>query len=167
MPCFAAGAAMLAVPTVLQLLAPAPVSPRGSNAGLVVTVVLLVGAVAITLAAMRPQTGIMPALALVCAALALTLVPPEPVWDGVCGFAGMIFLLTVRMNRHAYGDYAGAPTNLGQWLVQHQSMLVGAAGTTSAVVAAAEIPTQWSLPAAALVGFVVGGICLLLLRDWA
>jgi hypothetical protein len=164
MPCIGAGAAMLAVPTVLQLLAPPPTTPRDSSAAVVVTVVLAVGAVAIMLAALRPQTGIMPALALFCVALALVLVPPEPLWDGVCGFAGTVFLLTVRMNRLAL---SGAPATVRRWLVENQPMLAGAAGTSSAVVAAAETPAEWSLPVAMMVGLLVGGMCILLLRDRA
>jgi hypothetical protein len=55
---------------------------------------------------------------------------------------------------------------LGEWLAGHRPMLVGAAATTPAAVAAAEVPIEWSLPVAALVGLVSAAICLLLLHDW-
>jgi hypothetical protein len=162
MPCLIAGAAMLAVPTVLELLAPPPQSAQDSGVGLVVTVVLLVGAIGVTLATARPRSGIMPVLAVLCAALALVLVPPEAIWDGVCGFVCLIFLLVVRLNRR--GD-AGT-VDLGEWLAAHRPMLVGAAATTPAAVAAAEIPAEWSLLAAALVGLASAAVCVPLLRDW-
>jgi hypothetical protein len=162
MPCLAAGAAMLAVPTVLELLAPRPSSPDDAGVGLSVAVVLLIGAVAVVLTTARPRAGIMPALAVACTALALVLVPPEPMWDGVAGFGCLLFLLAVRLNR----DPDGGSADLGEWLANHRTMLVGAGITTPAAVAAAEVPSEWSLPVAGLVGLVCAAICVLLLRDW-
>lgn len=162
MPCLAAGAAMLAVPTILELLAPPPESPGDAGVGLAVAVVLLVGAAAVILSVVRPRSGLMPALAVLCAALALVLAPPEAIWDGMCGFGGLVFLMTVRLNRRA----DAASVDLGEWLAEHRPMLVGAAATTPAAIAAAEVPAEWSLPVAGLVGLVSAAVCVLLLRDW-
>ena len=161
MPCLAAGAAMLAVPTMLELLAPAPTSPADAGVGLAVAAILAVGAVGVVLATVRPQAGIMPALAVLCVALALVLVPPEPIWDGVCGFTSLIFLMAVRLNRH---PDAGS-VDLDEWLAKHRPMLVGAAVTTPAAVAAAEVPDDWSLPVAGLVGLISVAVCVLLVRS--
>jgi hypothetical protein len=162
MPTLLAGALLLAVPTVLELVAPAPTSSADSGVALTVTVLLAIGAAAVVLATLRPRAGVMPALAVLCTALSLILVPPEPIWDGVCGCACLLFLLGVRLNRRP----DAASLDLGGWFARHRPMLVGAAVTTPAAVVAAEVPGGWSLPVAAVAGLVSGGICLLLLRDW-
>ncbi|HEY1967202.1 MAG TPA: hypothetical protein VGH89_04605 [Pseudonocardia sp.] len=157
MPCLLTGAAMLAIPTILELLAPPPTSARDAGVGLAVTLILVVGAASVALTTLRPGAGLMAALAVLCTALALALVPPEPIWDGMTGFACLIFLLAVRLHRQQ--DSA----DFGEWLGRHRPMLVGAAVTTPAAIAAAEVPAEWSLLAAGVAGLVSAAICVLLL----
>lgn len=160
-PCLLAGAVMLAVPTVLALIAGPPRSAEESDLGLAVTIVLGVGALAVVLTTVRPRTGAMPTLAVLCTALALFLVPPEAIGDGVCGFACLAFLLAVRLHRQSLAG----PVDLGEWFTAQRPMLVGAAVTTPAAVAAAAIPAEWSLLVAALVGVGAAIICALTLLN--
>ena len=149
MVCLSAGAVMLAVPTALALVSE-PATPQESTNGLVVAVVLTIGAMAVALATLRPSSGVMAALAVLCTAVALLLDPPEALSDGACGFACLGFLLAVRLHRQAtHGEL-----DIGEWLHAHRPMLVGAAVTTPAAVAAAVVPVGWSLLVAALIGVV-------------
>jgi hypothetical protein len=150
--CAVAGAVMLGVPVAMELVAPPARNLDEANAGLLVTVVLAFGALGIVLAIARPRSGAMPALAVLCVALALLLVPSEPIGDGVAGFACLAFLLAMRLHRQSR---EGQVTDVEAWLVAHRPMLVGAGVTTPAAIATAIVPAQWSLPVAALVGLVL------------
>jgi hypothetical protein len=160
LPCLLAGALMLAIPTLLELLAPPPTSAEDSGVGLAVTLILVIGAIAVVLTTARPRTGMMAGLAVLCTAIALVLVPPEPMWDGVCGFVCLIFLLAVRLHRQ------NLAVPLGEWLGRHRPMLIGAAVTTPAAIVAAEVPTEWSLFAAGAVGLISAAVCVLLFLNW-
>ncbi|HZZ52281.1 MAG TPA: hypothetical protein VFE65_35745 [Pseudonocardia sp.] len=151
---------MLAVPTLLELLAPTPTSAQDRGVGLAVTLILVIGAVSVALTTARPHAGVMPGLAVLCTALALVLVPPEPIWDGVCGFICLIFLLAVRLHRQ------NLPVSLGEWLARHRPMMIGAGVTTPAAIVAAEAPSEWSLFAAGAVGLVSAAVCVLLFMNW-
>jgi hypothetical protein len=159
-PCLATGALMLAIPTLLELLAPEPTSDRDSGVGVAVTLILVIGAIAVGFATARPRTGMMSGLAVLCTAIALVLVPPEPIWDGVCGFVCLIFLLAVRLHRQ------NLPVEMGEWLGRHRPMLIGAAVTTPAAIVAAEVPSEWSLFAAGGVGLMSAAVCVLLFMNW-
>ncbi|HEY2204925.1 MAG TPA: hypothetical protein VGH99_10695 [Pseudonocardia sp.] len=154
--CVASGALMLAVPVALRLVAPMPASKTESDNSLIVIAVLAVGAVAVALSALRPRGGVMPALAVLAAAVALLLEPPEAFGDGICGLACLCFLLAVRLHRQTE---EGTVVDVGSWLDTHRPMLVGAGVTTPAAVAAAVVPSSWSLVVAALVGVVCAGVC--------
>ena len=158
-PCLAAGAVMLAVPTAIAFThLPGPREGGSPGTGLLLTAVLAVGALGVGLATARPRGGVMAALAVLCAALALVLEPPEALGDGLCGLACLAFLLAVRLHRQA----RNGPVDLGAWLAAHRPMAVGAAVTTPAAIAAAEVPTGWSLLVAALVGLVSAAVCVAL-----
>jgi hypothetical protein len=156
--CLATGILMLAVPTALTL-ATLPSTLAGSGTGLLIAVVLAVGALAVGLAAARPRGAIMPALAVLCTLLALSLAPPEPVGSGLAGLACLAFLLAVRLHRQA----VSGPVRLGQWLAAHRPMAVGAAVTTPPAIVAASVPAAWSLLVAALVGVATAVLCVVLL----
>jgi hypothetical protein len=155
-PCLLAGAVMLAVPTAIAFTAlPGPESGGGQGTGLLLSVVLAVGALGVVLATARPRAGVMAALAVLCVALALVLEPPEALGDGLCGLACLAFLLAVRLHRQA----RNGPVDLDAWLAAHRPMAIGAAVTTPAAIAAASVPAGWSLLVAALVGLVSAVIC--------
>jgi len=158
MPCLLAGAVMLAVPTALALAASPPRSAEEADTGLAVAVVLAIGGFAVILATLRPRTATMPALAVLCTALALLLGPPEALADGVCGFACLGFLLAVRLHRES----SAGPVDTAEWLAAHRPMLVGAAVTTPGAVAAAAVPQEWSLPVAAAVGVASAAACAMI-----
>ncbi|HTF52316.1 MAG TPA: hypothetical protein VK735_33140 [Pseudonocardia sp.] len=159
--CLAAGTVMLAVPTAIALTAlPAPGSGGSPGTGLLLAVVLAIGALAVALATARPGSGVMAALAVLCTALALVLEPPEALGDGLCGLACLAFLLAIRLHRQA----RSGPVNLSAWLAAHRPLAVGAAVTTPAAIAAASVPTAWSLPVAALVGLGSVAVCALIFR---
>lgn len=154
--CAAAGAVMLGVPVAMELVAPRAQNLDEVNTGLLVSVVLAFGALAIVLGIVRPRSGAMPALAVLCVALALLLVPSEPIGDGVAGFACLAFLLAMRLHRQSR---EGQVTDVEAWLTAHRPMLVGAGVTTPAAIASAIVPAQWSLPVAALAGVVLAVVC--------
>jgi len=155
-PCLAAGALMLAVPTAIAFTnLPGPEAGGSAGTGLLLTAVLAVGALGVGLATARPRGGVMAALAVLCAALALVLEPPEALGDGLCGLACLAFLLAVRLHRQA----SNGPIDVGAWLTAHRPMAVGAAVTTPAAIAAAAVPASWSLLVAAVVGLVSAAIC--------
>ena len=155
-PCLAAGALMLAVPTAIAFTnLPGPEAGGSAGTGLLLTAVLAVGALGVGLATARPRGGVMAALAVLCAALALVLEPPEALGDGLCGLACLAFLLAVRLHRQA----SNGPVDLNAWLTAHRPMAVGAAVTTPAAIAAAAVPSSWSLLVAAVVGLVSAAIC--------
>ena len=157
----ATGTVMLAVPTAIALTAlPSPDSGGSPGTALLLGVVLAVGALAVALATARPGSGVMTALAVLCTALALVLEPPEALGDGLCGLACLAFLLAIRLHRQA----RSGPVNLSAWLVAHRPLAVGAAVTTPAAIAAASVPTAWSLPVAALVGLGSVAVCALIFR---
>lgn len=156
--CLAVGAVMLAVPTALAL-ATVPSAPAGAGTGLLIAAVLAVGALAVGFAAAHPRGVIMPALAVLCTLLALSLQPPEPLGSGLAGSACLAFLLAVRLHRQA----RGGPVDLGEWLAAHRPMAVGAAVTTPAAIVAASVPGGWSLLFAGLAGVVTAVLCALLL----
>ena len=154
--CLATGAVMLAVPTAIAFTnLPDPEHGGSPGTGLLLTAVLAIGALGVGLAAARPRAGVMAALAVLCTALALVIEPPEALGDGLCGLACLAFLLAVRLHRQA----SNGPVDLGAWLTAHRPMAVGAAVTTPAAIAAAEVPAGWSLLVAALVGLVSAAIC--------
>ena len=156
--CLATGTVMLAVPTAIALTALPPPEAGGSpGAGLLLGTVLVVGVLAVALATARPRAGVMAALAVFCAALALVLEPSEALGDGVCGLACLAFLLAIRLHRQA----RNGPVNLGDWFAAHRPMAVGAAVTTPAAIAAASVPAGGSLLVAALVGVASAVICAL------
>ncbi|MDT7658865.1 MAG: hypothetical protein QOF38_3580 [Pseudonocardiales bacterium] len=155
-PCLVAGAVMLAVPTAIAFTAlPGPESGGGQGTGLLLAVVLAVGALGVVLATARPRAGVMAALAVLCVTLALVLEPPEALGDGLCGLACLAFLLAVRLHRQA----RNGPVDLGAWLTAHRPMAIGAAVTTPAAIVAASVPAGWSLLVAALVGLLSAVIC--------
>jgi hypothetical protein len=155
-PCLAAGALMLAVPTAIAFTnLPGPEAGGSVGTGLLLTAVLAVGALGVGLATARPRGGVMAALAVLCAALALVLEPPEALGDGLCGLACLAFLLAVRLHRQA----SNGPVDVGAWLTAHRPMAIGAAVTTPAAIAAAAVPSSWSLLVAAVVGLVSAAIC--------
>lgn len=161
-PCVLSGAVMLGVPT-LWSLASAGSTASGSRAGqsgsaalaVVAFLVLVVGAVAIAVATARPDQRGVPALAVLCAALALIFTPVEPWADGLTGVAALAFLVSVRLHAAA----RRAPVDVEEWLAARRPMLVGAAVTTPAAIAAALVPAEWSLPVAALVGVAAAALC--------
>jgi hypothetical protein len=156
-----AGAVMLAVPTAIAFTAlPGPESGGGRGTGLLLAVVLAIGALGVVLATARPRAGVMAALAVLCVTLALVLEPPEALGDGLCGLACLAFLLAIRLHRQA----RSGPVNLPEWLAAHRPLAVGAAVTTPSAIAAASVPTGWSLPVAALVGLGSVAICALIFR---
>jgi hypothetical protein len=147
---------MLAVPTAIAFTnLPGPEAGGSAGTGLLLTAVLAVGALGVGLATARPRGGVMAALAVLCAALALVLEPPEALGDGLCGLACLAFLLAVRLHRQA----SNGPVDVGAWLTAHRPMAVGAAVTTPAAIAAAAVPSSWSLLVAAVVGLVSAAIC--------
>jgi hypothetical protein len=159
--CLASGTVMLAVPTAIALTAlPAPGAGGSAGTGLLLGVVLAIGALAVALATVRPRSGVMAALAVLCTALALVLEPPEALGDGLCGLACLAFLLAIRLHRQA----RSGPVNLPEWLAAHRPLAVGAAVTTPSAIAAASVPTAWSLPVAALVGLGSVAVCALIFR---
>jgi hypothetical protein len=166
-PCLLSGAVMLAVPALWSLVA-APyesassgsVSSGAGSSGstalaLLATLVLMAGAVSVALATARPERPGIPALAVLCAALALVFAPVQPWADGLTGVAALAFLLAVRLHAAA----RRAPVDVEEWFTARRPMLVGAAVTTPAAIAAALVPAEWSLPVAALVGVVAAALC--------
>lgn len=150
--CLLAGGMMLAVPTALALPAlDVPSSLATPRLGLLITVVLAIGAAAVVASALQPQGGIMPALAVLCTVLALIVEPPVAIGDGLCGLACLGFLLAVRLHRQT----RAGPVDLAQWLRAHRPMIIGAAVTTPAAVVAAAFPAAgWGLLGAALLGIL-------------
>ena len=164
--CLLAGVVMLGVPTVVALTAVAPgeeplETSGGSGASLLTTLVLVIGALAVGVTTARPNSGGMPALGVLCAALGLLLEPPESWADAACGLAALAFLLAARLHRQS----ARGPVDIGEWLDAHRPMAMGAGVTTPAALAAASVPTEWSLPVAALVGLACAGLCAALFRN--
>jgi hypothetical protein len=145
-PCLVTGGLMLAVPAVSGL-ATMPVDPVGGR--LLLGAPLAIGALAVGLATARPHGSPMPVLALLCAATAL-LSRPAPLAAGLCGLAGLAFLLAVRLHRQVLDG----PVDVAEWLAAHRPMLVGAAITTPAAIAAGAVPSPWSLPLAASVAAI-------------
>lgn len=148
--CLLAGGMMLAVPTALALPAlDLPTSLATPRLGLLITVVLAIGAAAVVASVLQPQGGIMPALAVLCTVLALIVEPPMAIGDGLCGLACLGFLLAVRLHRQA----RAGPVDTSQWMLAHRPMIIGAAVTTPAAMAAAVFPAAgWGLLLAALLG---------------
>lgn len=143
-----AGAIMLAVPAVL-------------GAPLLTGVPLAVGAVAVALAVARPRGAVGPSavgVAVACAAVALVTGPPEPMGAGLCGLAALAFLLAARWHRQAAATPAGTDTGLGAWLAAHRPMLVGAAVTTPAAIAAATVSLAWSIPLGAVLALMATAV---------
>jgi hypothetical protein len=154
--CLGTGAVMLAVAAGATWTSPpGDAASRGT-----LVLVLLVGALAVVGAALRPGVAALAGLAVLCVVLALVAEPVEPVDAGVAGLACLGFLLAVRLRRQA----RSAPVDLGEWLAGHRPMAVGAAVTTSAAVAAASAPAGWSPLVTALVGLACGAACALLCR---
>jgi hypothetical protein len=154
--CLLAGTLMLAVPATLALVAPPAATSSGSVAlGLVVMIVLTVGAGSVVAATAQPERASVAGLAVLCAALALVLAPTEAWADGLSGTAALGFLMALRVHAAA----RRGPLDIQAWLVARRPMLVGAAVTTPAALAAALVPSAWSLPVAGLVGLVTAGIC--------
>jgi hypothetical protein len=160
-PCAVAGTAMLAVPA-LWALASANASGAaayrgGYSAALVLMdlIVLAVGAVAVVMTTARPDQRGVAALGVLCAALALVFTPVEPWADGLTGVAALAFLIAARL----HADARRAPVDVAEWLADRRPMLVGAAITTPAAIAAALVPAAWSLPVAALVGVAAAALC--------
>ncbi|MBO0877177.1 MAG: hypothetical protein J2P19_27690 [Pseudonocardia sp.] len=148
MPCLVTGGVMLAVP-VLSGLAAVPEEPVGGR--LVLGAPLAVGVLAVVLATARPRGSPMPVLALVCAAAALLAQPALPrsagsLAAGLCGLAGLAFLLTVRLHRQALDG----PVDVAEWLAAHRPMVVGASVTAPAAIAAGALPFPWSVVIGAL-----------------
>jgi hypothetical protein len=153
----ATGAAMLAVPTVMVLVAPHATSAAAARAlALVAIGVLAVGAGAVVAAVVRPRATGVPMVAVLAAGLALLLSPPEPWAAGATGLAALAFVLAGRW----HAATATRPAReAGEWLAARRPLLVGAVVTTPAALAAALVPGAWSLPVAGLVGLVVAGLC--------
>ncbi|WP_028925121.1 hypothetical protein [Pseudonocardia acaciae] len=141
------GAVMLAVPAVL-------------GAPVLTGVPLAVGAVAVALAVARPRGAAGPAavgVAVACAAVALVTGPPEPMGAGLCGLAALAFLLAARWHRQATAT-TDATTAPGAWLAAHRPMLVGAAVTTPAAIAAATVSPAWSIPVGAVLALLATAV---------
>jgi hypothetical protein len=153
---------MLGVPALWTAVAPslAAADPYGNRAesaaalGFLAAVVLVVGAVCVVIAVGSPDRSGVPALAVLCAALALVFSPVEAWADGLSGVAALAFLLSVRLHASA----RRGPVDTEQWLSARRPMLVGAAITTPAAVAAALVPEGWSMPVAILVGVVTAAL---------
>lgn len=154
--CLGAGAAMLAVPAEAAWTSP-PGDPASRGT---LVLVLLVGALTVVGAALRPGVSALAGLAVLCVVLALVAEPVEPVDAGLAGLACLGFLLAVRLRRQAWS----APVDLGEWLAGHRPMVVGAAVTASAAVAAASAPAGWSPLVTVLVGLACAAACALLCR---
>lgn len=162
MPCMLSGTVMLGIPTLLALAAPGrPDSESATALGLVVAMVLAVGATSVLVTLIRPGQGGSAPLAVLCAALALVFAPLDAWADGLTGVAALLFLLSARMHAAASRRVVDA----GQWWLARRPMLVGAAVTTPAAVASALVPAAWSLPVAGVVGIAAAGLCALLLSD--
>lgn len=166
-PCVLSALVMLGVPALWTLAAPisatasdlpdgASMSSQSAAAlGFVVILVLVVGTGSAAYAIASPaQTGVA-ALAVLCAALALVFAPVEAWADGLSGIAALAFLLSLRL--HA-ASRAG-PVEVEEWITTRRPMLIGAAVTTPAAMAAALVPATWSLPVAALVGVIAAAVC--------
>lgn len=161
-PCALAGIVMLGVPALWALAsanASGAAASRGGGyaAALVVMdlVVLAVGAVAVSAVVARPDQRGVSALGVLCAALALVFTPVEPWADGLTGVAALAFLVAARL----HADARRAPVDVPEWLAARRPMLVGAAVTTPAAIAAALVPAAWSLPVAGLVGLGAAVVC--------
>ncbi|HEY9416045.1 MAG TPA: hypothetical protein VIQ30_14880 [Pseudonocardia sp.] len=166
-PCVLSALVMLGVPAAWVLAAPistttsslpdgASMSSQAAEAlGLMVIVVLIVGAGSAVYAIASPaQTGVA-GLAVLCAALVLVFAPVEAWADGLTGIAALAFLLTLRL----HAAHRAGPVEVDEWIATRRPMLVGASITTPAAIAAAIVPTAWSLPVAALVGAVAAAVC--------
>lgn len=165
-PCVLSAAVMLGVPAIWTLAAPITATMSGlpdgasmssSSAaalGFVVILVLVVGAASAMYAIASPGQTAVAGLAVLCAALGLVFAPVEAWADGLTGIAALGFLLSLRL--HA-ASRAG-PVEVEQWIAARRPMLVGAAVTTSAAIAAALVPSGWSLPVAALIGVIAAGV---------
>lgn len=166
-PCVLSAAVMLGVPTVWTLAEPISATASGlpdgasmssqsaAALGFVVILVLVVGAGSAAYAIASPGQSAVAALAVLCAALALVFAPVEAWADGLSGIAALAFLLSLRL--HA-ATRAG-PVEVEEWIAARRPMLVGASVTTPAAIAAALVPSVWSLPVAALVGVVAAAVC--------
>jgi hypothetical protein len=152
---------MLAVPA-LSGLATVPADPVGDR--LLLGAPLAVGVLAVGLATARPRGSPMPVLALLCAATALArpALPGSagPLAAGLCGLAGLAFLLAVRLHRQALDG----PVDLAEWLAAHRPMAVGAAITTPAAIAAGVLPSPWPLPVAAVLAASVAALAAVAFR---
>jgi hypothetical protein len=166
-PCVLSAAVMLGVPAVWTLASPITATasglPDGSSMssqsaaalGFVVILVLVVGAGSAVYAIASPGQTAVAALAVLCAALGLVFAPVEAWADGLSGIAALAFLLSLRL--HAASR--GGPVEIEEWIAARRPMLIGASVTTPAAMAAALVPTAWSLPVAALVGVVAAAVC--------
>lgn len=166
-PCVLSAAVMLGVPAVWTLAAPITATasglPDGSSMssqsaaalGFVVILVLVVGAGSAAYAIVSPGQTAVAGLAVLCAALALVFAPVEAWADGLSGIAALAFLLSVRLHAAA----RSGPVEVEEWIAARRPMLIGAAVTTPAAMAAALVPSGWSLPVAAGVGVVAAAVC--------
>lgn len=161
-PCVLSAAVMLGVPAVWTLASPITASSGSSISassaaafGFVVILVLVVGASSAAYAIASPGQSAVATLAVLCAALALVFAPVEAWADGLSGIAALAFLLSLRL----HAATRSGPVEVEEWIAARRPMLVGASVTTPAAIAAALVPTVWSLPVAALVGLVAAGLC--------
>jgi len=166
-PCVLSAAVMLGVPAVWTLAAPITATasglPDGSSMssrsaaalGFVVILVLVVGAGSAAYAIVSPGQTAVAGLAVLCAALALVFAPVEAWADGLSGIAALAFLLSLRLHAAA----RSGPVEVEEWIAARRPMLIGAAVTTPAAMAAALVPSGWSLPVAAGVGVVAAAVC--------
>jgi len=170
-PCVLSAAVMLGVPAVWTLAAPitatrsglgddASMSSQSAAAlGFVVIVVLVVGAGSAAYAIASPAQTAVAGLAVLCAALALVFAPVEAWADGLSGIAALAFLLSLRL----HAATRAARVDVEEWIAARRPMLIGASVTTPAAIAAALVPSEWSLPVAALVGLVAAAVCTVVL----
>jgi hypothetical protein len=164
--CVLSALVMLGVPAVWTLAAPISTTASGLSQGtsmssqsaaalgFMVILVLVVGAGSAAYAIANPAQSGSAALAVLCAALALVFAPVEAWADGLSGIAALAFLLSLRL--HA-ASRAG-PVDVEEWIATRRPMLIGASVTTPAAMAAALVPSAWSLPVAALVGIVAAAV---------
>ena len=160
-PCALAGTVMLGVPALWALAsanASGAAASRGGGAAVLVLMdlaVLAVGAVALVATVARPDQRGSSALGVLCAALALVFTPVEPWADALTGVAALAFLVGARL----HADARRTSVDVAEWLAARRPMLVGAAVTTPAAIAAALVPSAWSLPVAGLVGLAAAVVC--------
>jgi hypothetical protein len=129
-------------------------SQSAAALGFVVILVLAVGAGSAVYAIASPGQTAVAALAVLCAALALVFAPVEAWADGLSGVAALAFLLSLRL--HAATRVG--PVDAEEWVAARRPMLIGASVTTSAAIASALVPSDWSFPVAALVGIVAAAV---------